>query len=54
MSAPFHPDMLRNDLGPQTACPCGLPACRSGHPFPERERQEALSREPEQDLEATG
>jgi len=41
MAAYFHPDMFRNDLGPGTACDCGLPACRSGWPFQEQDRQEA-------------
>jgi len=55
MAAYFHPDMFRNDLGPGTACDCGLPACRSGWPFQEQDRQEApaaLEREREADLEA--
>jgi hypothetical protein len=55
MAAYFHPDMFRDDLRPETACDCGLPACRSGWPFQEQDRQEiraALEREREADLEA--
>jgi hypothetical protein len=55
MAAYFHPDMFRDDLRPETACDCGLPACRSGWPFPEQDRQKAqaaLEREREAGLEA--
>ncbi len=52
MAGYFHPNMLRDDLGPQTACRCDLPACRSGHPFSEQEHGEALGQEPEQEREA--